>query len=235
MKKNKKKLIITFDTDWCPKFMLDYSLEFLSYKNIPVTIFATDKYEMHKNWNKLWKFGIHPNFDNKYGFNVDNAEKEVERLKEIYPDAKSCRTHKLIWWSNLEQILKKNNINLDSSIQVFDGELKPFITPTGLIRIPINWSDGMLIRHKITYDSFIGDKEIYVVSFHPIHIWCNTKNLAAYRDFSIDCGRLDCARKNILDKYRKIGDNIKNGVRTNFIEMINNIENYKVISLEDSY
>ena len=218
MMKPNGKLILTMDTDWCPDFVLSYALDIL--KEIPVTVFVTQKYR-EGIFNNNQEVGIHPNLEGIANFNYHSLDKIVNPLLEAYPNIQISRTHKLIWTSNLEPYLVSKGINIDSSLQVYNNFIPPIITPSGIIRYPINWSDGMLINYGIKPYAMELKNDVWnVLSFHPIHIWLNTYTITEYRCFKEEVTNLKTVSKSLMEKYLHLGDKKLAGVRQELINIL---------------
>ena len=81
-------ICLTFDIDWAPDEVIENTLELLTEYNLNATIFATHKTDILNNLPENIEIGIHPNFSN-----IIKAEDEIKKLKDIYPQAVSLRSH----------------------------------------------------------------------------------------------------------------------------------------------
>ena len=89
-------IYLSFDIDWCNNEVLEDTIDLIEPYQIAATWYVTHKTSLidkiRKNHN--FELGIHPNFnflldgDDRAG---SNAEKIVESLIEIVPEAKSVR------------------------------------------------------------------------------------------------------------------------------------------------
>ena len=94
--------ILTFDQDWAPDFLIKYTADILTKKNIKATWFITNDSPILKTLkeNPLFEIGLHPNFysDSTQGANFDLV---LQNLKKLVPEAKSARTHSLLQSNHL--------------------------------------------------------------------------------------------------------------------------------------
>ena len=155
------------DTDWCPPYVLAYALSI--FKDLPVTIFATNYYPS-KIFGDNHEIGIHPNLEGLKNLSINSLNSIFDPLIKIYPKTRCCRTHKLIWFSSLDQYLFSRNIKVDSSLQIFNNFPMAGISPSGLIRYPILWSDGLYINNKIKMIPEDMNFPHNIISVHPIHL-----------------------------------------------------------------
>jgi len=192
-----RDIYLTFDTDWCPGFILDRLVERISNENLNCTIFATNKSHalsaLCESSSRV-EIGLHPNFSES-GVCVKSAERTLSELIAIFPDAKGVRTHRLIQWSGYLELAAALDLEYDSSIQLYAcTQVQEFRVPSGLIRIPFIWSDATWIRNK-SYDLFSllrkieGAGGLCVLDFHPILLAANCSNINDYleikRDFKV--------------------------------------------------
>lgn len=212
-----KKIIITMDTDWCPSYVLSYALSI--FKGLPVTVFATNKYP-NNIFSKNIEIGIHPNLEFLPKFNKISLDSVFDPLLSIYPKCRICRTHKLFWFSFLEEYLISKKILIDSSLQIFSNSPMIGFSPSGLIRYPILWSDGLFINYNLNLNPEIIQFPINVISVHPIHLWLNTSKISEYNSFKEEVPILENVSKEVMERYFRLGTNRKIGIRkiiTNFL------------------
>ena len=127
---------------------------------------GTDKVEL----------GIHPDFLDCASLR-DPARTIGNLLNEV-GTVQACRTHGLVWWFGLAEVLASFGILVDSSCI---HPLQPFDRPLQLDSIrqfPIFWGDSWFINNADDIRSFpdmVNDKRgIRVFNFHPVHIAANT-------------------------------------------------------------
>ena len=179
------RFVMTMDTDWAPQFVINHALAMLAEHAIPTTIFCTSPYNFPR---KLLDEGnleiaLHPNFmpDSTQGPAGASEEDRLRHLLEIYPEAKGSRSHRLYWHSGIRKLLMRNGLTYDASIFCpLQSHLKGY-DYYGLTRFPIWWADGYHLMQKFSLNKFeppgIATSGLKILNFHPIHIYCNTRDL----------------------------------------------------------
>ncbi|WP_319762386.1 hypothetical protein [Maridesulfovibrio sp.] len=175
---DKARYVITLDTDWAPQFMIDYVVDLLQEFKIPATIFCTTPYFFKKN--PQIEIGLHPNLMND-STQGDCEENRLSHVALLYPKAVGCRTHRLYWHSNLEQLFLKHGIKYDSSVLIpFQSDIEP-IRFMKLVRFPIWCGDNLYMRINpdtaVFNPSGFNDPGLKVLNFHPVHIWFNSRTI----------------------------------------------------------
>lgn len=174
-------LVLTFDTDWAPPFMLQEVLDLLG--DAPATFFVTDEAAVdclrdHQNI----ELGIHPNFMPGSTHGSDRRQ-VLETLLGWVPDARSVRAH------NLFQDTTVLNMYLDYGLQ-FDLTLLEYKNPNirlfrywnDLVRIPYNFEDDIAcLRGEVddwnrSYRTF----PVLICDFHPVHVCLNSDTYERY-------------------------------------------------------
>ncbi|MBW2107103.1 MAG: hypothetical protein JRI36_00340 [Deltaproteobacteria bacterium] len=176
-------IVLSFDSDWAPQFVIDYVAGKLEAAGVSATFFLTSPYVMHDRADI--EIGIHPNFmsDSTQG----NTENEVlTTLKRWHPSALGSRSHRFYWHSNLSDRLADSGILYDSSIFMpYQSFLMPFKVGR-IMRIPVWWSDGLHLLSEMPFRvSELPNLEkpgLKVFNFHPIHIYLNTRSPNGYRE-----------------------------------------------------
>ena len=179
----KKKILLTFDIDWCPDFCTEVVLDYLANKNIKAIFFITHKSKiLQRIKNENHEIGIHPNFykGSSQGKNYYNI---VNNLLTIAPDTRVIRTHRLFYDSIIfSKIFSKfKQLKYDLSTHTYKyphiGLYKSFGMDVNFKRINFNWEDDTAaFENKSNWSGpgFISDKYIY--NFHPIYIFLNIEN-----------------------------------------------------------
>ena len=180
------KIHFTFDTDWCPDYMIEDVLNELKKLNIKATFFITNKSDIIDELIKQkHSIGIHPNL--VMDKNIKQSLKKIEKLIDIIPNAKFIRTHALHMNTYLLiNIFKEfKNIQYDFSTLTYKSkniELCEFIFDKIKIRrVNYNWEDSIAIHDKNFnwgIAKFFSKKNIY--NFHPIHTFFNTPSYKFY-------------------------------------------------------
>lgn len=175
-------IILTFDSDWVPDFVLAPIIQKLEKEKIRATIFFTSPVEISKN--SYIEAALHPNFmaDSTQG---NAVEAILEQMLGWFPGACGVRTHRLFWYSNLADSLMQGGILYDSSIFLpFHPHLEPIKYGT-FIRIPFWWSDNFHLSRQLAFDRIelpnLEKPGLKVFNFHPLHIYLNTNNPGDHR------------------------------------------------------
>jgi len=177
------EILLTFDTDWCPDYVIEYVLHELEKCGVKSTWFVTHQSPIIEKMrkNKLIELGIHPNFhpDSTQGKDIDEI---MNHMLEIVPDAVSARTHTLFWTGRLLNEFKKYGIRYDSSLLLYRSDnIEPHrYNSTNLTRFPIFWEDDIALMEGYDIMPDLRSKGLKILNFHPIHIFLNSCNLDNY-------------------------------------------------------
>lgn len=193
----KDNIFISFDIDWAHDDIISYTLDLVESANLAATWFVTHDTPMLQRLrsNSKFELGIHPNFnslldgDLQYG---SCAERIVDKMLEIVPEAKSIRSHSLVQSSRLSHIFNKKGLTHESNMMIplYSGiELKPFIHGSGITIVPYCYGDylafSMPPNLQKTGNNVLHTKNtlgLCVIDFHPIHIFLNTEDASRYND-----------------------------------------------------
>lgn len=181
-------IAFTSDIDWAPEEVIKDFLSFFEKYNIKCTLFCTHYSKELKNCNtKLFELGIHPNFNELLVGNKNlSAERIVDELIELYPNALGVRSHSMTQSTLLLDIFKNKGMMYDSNqFLPFIKNIKPYMGWNGLLRIPYNWEDDIVWMYgkKLSSDwiNYIDLKlDYWVFDFHPIHVFLNTDRKETY-------------------------------------------------------
>lgn len=202
-------IVLTFDTDWCPEFVLEPVFATLKKHNLKGTIFCTNPISFKEDENI--EFGIHPNFmpDSTQGKTEDEV---LFYLKEAFPDAVSSRSHRLYWHSGLGKKLLNAKIQHDVSLCLpFQSHLKVFDSH-GLYRCPYWYSDNLHVKDGLAFDKVdlphFDKPGLKIFGFHPIHIYCNLNDTKKYQTSMKEISNLQSCDKQELAKHRQSGKGI---------------------------
>lgn len=177
------EVCITLDVDWAPEKAIEYVAEILSQYHIPATFFATHESQVLKELESpSCEIGLHPNFLN---VNKDYLS-ELQRLKNIYPNACGGRSHGLFVSSPILTLYQQIGLIYESNILLYGHEsLRPVWRFRNLVSIPFYWSDDKYLEYSPSLnaiDFFLERPGLKVFNFHPIHIFANTPNPSFYVD-----------------------------------------------------
>jgi len=176
-------IVLTFDMDWAPDFVMKETIELLINHRCKSTWFVTHNTKLlskMREYPDLFELGIHPNFmpESSHG---SNFQQVMQTVMKIVPEAKSVRSHALFYCHYLLDIYLQYGIKYDSSISL---NLDPFIIPIkvhtkngSLVRIPFYWADCI---EPFGSKYFLNDSGLKIFVFHPIHVFLNSINSLSY-------------------------------------------------------
>lgn len=229
-----KKIIITSDIDWALDEVIDDFLSILKSYQVSATLFCTHESEVVKGMNSnQFETAIHPNFNPSIIQGEPfKAEKIIDDLMMLYPDAIGVRSHSMTSSTILNNLFNSKGLKYESNIFIpYKWEVKPFKSWTGLTSIPYHWEDDVhfsyLNEFKPDFDSIFDKSDQFIFDFHPIHVFLNTDVESTYIKAKKDYHNL----KNLY-KYQ----NSKSlGVRDYLISMLEYTKNkeFKFCKMKD--
>jgi len=234
------KILLSFDTDWAPDFVIEKVTNILIQNKIKSTWFITHSSplidEMKKNI-ELFEIGLHPNF---YQFSDHGSSEEqvLENIKKLCPEATSIRMHGLYQNTNLftkiTDILP--NISIDVSLylpQLKEIEVFDYYAPNmkKLKRIPYVWEDDMefLNHQNWSIKRFKNNKGITILNFHPIHVFLNSSNYNNYNDVKKKYAKISKVPETFLKKFISKSE----GARTMFDECVEYFKDYQSYKINE--
>lgn len=184
-------VLLTFDIDWAPDFVINQVARTLIEKRVKATWFVTHRSEAIENLREnktLFELGIHPNMlaGSTHGTTEDQV---LEHITAVVPEATCMRTHGLYQTSNwLTKAAREYGIFVDASLFL---PRTPYLRPhqvrwngMNLWRVPYFWEDDseMFEEEPIwsATDPRIPVDGLKVYDFHPIHIALNTDRFERY-------------------------------------------------------
>lgn len=230
----KNELCITLDMDWAPDFVINQVAELLIEKKVKCTWFAThmSKEVLELVKNPLFEIGIHPNFlsNSTHG---NNPREILSHMKELFPTAKSIRTHSLFQSTPVLKIFHQFGLENDSSILLENtSNISPHYSNFfKLYRFPYFWEDdvSMIEKYDWTNKNLFSDfSGLRIFNFHPIHIYLNSHNMENYNKIKSDIGLPNIG---INDIKKFINNN--NGTKTFFKNLIDFIKDKKTYTIND--
>jgi hypothetical protein len=235
--KNETQIALTFDTDWCPDWILEELIEILISRSIKSTFFCTNKSSVLNELvaDENFELGIHPNFSHS-STHGGHPYEILESLMNNFPNAIGYRGHSLHNSSRIIKVAKELGLLYDSNIFVESSQrVLPFFDCNGLYRFTHHYSDAarMLQRdNKFINDFDVKYNHLNIFDFHPIHLWIGADNFLSYNDIKKDFIYLnknlnDCSRAD-LAKYR-VSKNWP--LLSNFFKTIENKTLYKLAEL----
>lgn len=175
---------LTFDIDWGHDAVIADTLDLIDKAGVRTTWFITHDTPMitaiAAGGHEL---GLHPNFNPLLSGDGGTASDVLDRLHQLAPDARSLRSHSLTRSSRLAQLFKQRGLTHESNLFIppAAGPVPPWRDFTGLIQVPIRWEDDVRLL-----DPSIGEATehfhlpVYVMDFHPIHIFLNSLTIDDY-------------------------------------------------------
>lgn len=199
-----RKVFIEIDVDWAHEEIIDDTIRLLDEHKIGATFFATHRSAALSNIanSKQYEIGIHPNFIPllKGSHSKGSDYKEViGRLLDIFPDAKSAKSHSLVDSSMILHHYEELGITHDNTYLIDAPQMHP-LAPWRLwnevVRVPLYWEDdyACVTKYQMNFDQHLIDEPgLRVFGFHPLHIFLNTETLDRYemiRSFQDDPKKL---------------------------------------------
>ena len=224
---NPSETIITLDTDWAPDWILNEIAHIFIDKKVKSTWFmtnATPVVELLNNHKDLFEIGIHPNFfpNSSHGKNYFQV---MENILNIFPNAKSVRTHSLYQSEPLLEMMVENfNIKVDCSqflkncANLEPHKLQYRKNGNYLIRVPHFFQDNMNMNDESFWDinnNSYNTKGLKVFNFHPIHIALNSKSQTKYNQLKKSY-QLSKITKRDIDNFI----NEENGTKSLFLNLL---------------
>ena len=143
-----KTVVLTFDIDWAPDYMIQRVIDTLSEFNVSATFFVTHFSELLKNETENSKFeiGLHPYVD-KRSSQGNDLEKIIFDLKSFYPNKNiSGNRFHILKYSYRDLIkLGEKKIKYDISTLRFNS---PYLLPCyhkdlNMYLLSYFWEDGV--------------------------------------------------------------------------------------------
>ena len=215
---NEPRIILSLDTDCGNEDVVKNTIDILlgNYIN-KFTIFATENFYIFNTLPPTVEIGLHP-----YISSISEAEEKISSLKNTFPLSVSLRNHTLFNSARLFPIYNRQGIRATSNYLSFlSKNITPIRLPYDINEYPIYFMDDayiILYNHpdKFSVGSLkLNSPGLKVLTFHPIHIFLNTNDLAQYSK-----------SKNNFNNIRKLKRNInKNkGIKNLFIDTLQYIK-----------
>jgi hypothetical protein len=216
--KKLNNLIISFDIDWAPEFMIEDLLNLT--EKINITIFNTHKSNILKTIDKnKVTLGIHPNLQKNSSQGNNNLR--VKNFVKNVGNMKYLRFHLLGHSYRDLSFFANKGAKIDSStLLINQSYLSPVYHPDiDLVRVPYIWEDGMTLNFKTNIKKSLDLKSpgLKILDFHPIDIYLNTSNINQRNKFKKSFSSVLNASKQEADKFI----NKKNyGIRNFLIDIL---------------
>lgn len=186
-----KDIFFTFDMDWSVDEVLEDFLCLIKECQIKATIHITNQtgfIDKFRNDDDI-EMGIHPNFNcGLQGEGGHDAEKIMEEMKLIVPEAVCCRSHALTTSSLIVALYDKYGIKYDLNhiIEPAAGmRLLPWQVQCGEAKaLPFIFEDDVYIScgQRKPVNFYLGNEfeAPRIFNFHPQHLFLNTPSLEWY-------------------------------------------------------
>ena len=186
----KNDVFLTFDIDWASDSILNHCIDIVEKAEVHATWFVTHETPVLGRLRENPKFdlGIHPNFNfllNGQSSEQPNAEKIVDEILRIVPEAKTVRSHSMTQSTGLLKLFHDKGMTHDCNhfIPYQSGmDIKPWALWTGLTKVPYFWEDDLecVYGHQRPVLDLMNMPGLKVFDFHPIHVFLNTEDLDRY-------------------------------------------------------
>jgi len=223
-------VVLTFDVDWAPDFMIEYVVDMLVDRGIKSTWFITHDSPATRALlcNTLVEVGIHPSFELADAHWTGGYSDVINRLLEIVPDAKSVRTHKLAQSHEILGTLSTHGLEIDSSLYLPRmSHVVPFDVAYSdgnkhnLVRVPFIWTEA---TEMSTSSPFLRSHVprapgLKVFAFHPVHIYLNSRTMKQYRQLQKLRGYPCCSQEDVTQFISH-----RSGTKSMFVHVLDNTE-----------
>lgn len=180
-------IVLTLDIDWACDEVLADCIDLIEGAGAPATWFVTHDTPLLERLraNDNFELGIHPNFNPLIEGNGTSADRVIDEILAIVPEAVSVRSHSLLQSSQLQELFSRKGLRFDCNHFIPEQSgitLKSWRIWNGVIKVPHLWEDdaacifeaGAAVRDLVWRDG------LKVFDFHPIHVFLNTEDLARY-------------------------------------------------------
>ncbi len=197
-------VMITMDEDWTNPCCLDHSLNLLAERNLPSTLFVTEKIEGSKAFlfQHECDLAVHP-FHKNATFSKDTLRRSTGFLSE---SPKGVRNHRRLvarpemFSAEIDLGFQwESNLGVSKTSGFANGTGLPFFLwdngdEYDLLEFPIHFEDDLYLFEEANFDfreSVIRkmleeSRERFFsclnLAFHPIHIFLNSTSIADYED-----------------------------------------------------
>ena len=178
-------ICLSFDQDWAPPWATLAVLDRLEEAGLPGTFFCTNDCPSlaRLRASALLELGWHPNFlpGSSHG---TSFEEVLDTMESLIPGARGARAPALLRGTPLLLAYRDRGLVYDAS-DIHDGVsgLRPFVSWTGMVRLPIFFEDDVHLQRGLPcrVDSVDLDSEgLKVMNLHPVLVALNASSLEAY-------------------------------------------------------
>ena len=236
---NQPIFCITSDIDWASEYCIEDFLNLMQKYEITPTLFATHDSPLLRKFvqSNPDNIGVHPNFRDNSTHGTDYLS-VIDHVFQLYPSAKTFRSHCFYDGSDITNEMTKRNIKYDSNLCLY---LQPNIVPLQLnipnmTRFPVFWEDDChwwrpdynwdLQNYLDTFTS----PGLKIINVHPFSLSVNNPS----EDYYIEVKKHTTTLSHEdINTVRYDGP----GVRTFFIDLLEFIrsQNMPCYSLDELY
>lgn len=182
-------IVLTLDIDWACDEVLADSIDLVERAGAPATWFVTHDTPLLERLraNDNFELGIHPNFNPLLDGdgNVNSAERIIDKILAIVPEAVSVRSHSMVQSSRLLELFRRKGLRFDCNHFIPEQSgilLKPWRLWNGMMKVPHFWEDDAtcIYQEGTAVRDLVWRNGLKVFDFHPIHVFLNTEDLARY-------------------------------------------------------
>jgi hypothetical protein len=184
-------ICLSFDQDWAPPWATLAILERLEGAGLPGTFFVTHDCPCLERLraSPLAELGWHPNFlpGSSHGGSFEEVLCTMERM---VPGARGARAHALMRGTPLLLAYRERGLLYDAS-DIHDGAtgLRPFVSWTGLVRLPIFFEDDVHLQRGLPcrLEALDLDSDgLKVFNLHPVLVTLNASSTEDYEALKKD-------------------------------------------------
>jgi hypothetical protein len=202
------EIVVTFDTDWAPDYVIDHAAKYLLKEKIKSTWFIThDSPAIRRLMNHcdLIEVGLHPNFLQGTTQGIKPMD-IIANLRTVAPMAVAIRTHGMVYSAYFARLFADLGFKIDSSVYLGGmPRIKPFITKyscgSKITRMPYFWTDDGELMKDVVEENPNYPPGLKIFCFHPIHFMLNTSTWSQYLKFKIAYS--EAQTMDVIDKFRQ--------------------------------
>ena len=186
---------LSFDQDWAPAWTSLVLRDALAAAGVQATLFVTHPCSSLEHLREDgWELGWHPNYlpGSSHG---SSLEEVLDTMASWVPEARGVRAHCLIRGTPYLQAYRELNLIYDASdLRDAETDLKPFVSWTGLVRLPIFFEDDVHLERNLPVRLSalrLSEPGLKVFTFHPVLVALNAADLDSYRALKADLAKRD--------------------------------------------
>ena len=220
-------VILTCDVDWAPDYAIRDVIGAAARFGHKLTIFATHRSEVLLEAPGHVEVGLHPDFTRPHAKKW--FDEKLARLKESYPQAVGCRSHRNFFGQNIGDLAKACGLIYDASTFLWN---EPFcqahIDYNGIVRFSYMWEDGIHLDMglPLSWESIsLHTPGLKIINVHPITIYLNCRSEDERRAVTSRYSDLTQAPREEIDLHRQ---SHAPGVRDLWIRLLTYLQENKV-------